>query len=80
MLKGKKGQPVKVEVIQDYRQDKPPFPAIRIRRGERGNEYIVRPDEIFTAEELRAYEQIKESNMKRGTVKVRKVEDPSIPF
>lgn len=69
MLKGKKGQPVQVEVIADYRQEKPPFPAIRIKRGENGNEYIVRPDEIFTEEELRAYEQIKESKLKRGTAK-----------
>jgi hypothetical protein len=49
-----KNKPYPVEVICDYREDKPPYPAIRIKKG--GNEMIVKPDEIMTEEELRSYE------------------------
>lgn len=53
MIKGKKN-PQQVEIIADYREDEPPFPAIRVKKG--GNEWIVKPEEIYTTEELREYE------------------------
>ncbi len=71
-IKGGK-KPSQVAFVCDYREDNPPFPAVRVKRG--GAEWIIKPEEIYTAEEYRAYEQTK--GKKKGRTQSY---DDSVPF
>jgi hypothetical protein len=51
------------EVIRDHSVDDPPFPAVTLKSGPKG-EMIVGLDEILTKEELEALEQ-KETNAQK---------------
>lgn len=49
-----------VTIVHDHSIDDPPYPAVTIRKGERGEEYIVGKNELMTYEELEAEEDAKE--------------------
>lgn len=61
---------VKVIVVHDHTEDDPPFPAVTVRKGESGDEWIVGRNELLSPEEQEAERQDKRKHAEESVADV----------